>query len=308
MIFKIDSSLNNVKGKSAKELADLILHISNAQHNISCNPDMWKWVNEHLLVNEYLSNWDVQLIKSNKQLRDITYVKSRYLSTVTIGLQAGMFTPAEADKLISHPSLVIVENEQNDWAVIRTWIDLLKNDRNYKDVNTIVCKRKDANEFRAYNAGSSGQIVNTVTQRQTIYGRKATPYKVTILIDSDKCDAVADFSNEKKKIIQAMAKAGIEGHILHKREMENYFTEANYRAAGIIVPSKAVPVYTDEEWDFIDIENASFTNYKKKQLPMVAQYLDKLSLLSRVDVRKVTYNGEIMNEIQMIILKFAKLC
>ena len=305
MIFKIDSSLKNAEGKSAKELADLILHISNAQHNIVCEPDMWKWMTEHLLINEYLSNWDIQLINGNKQLRDITHAKSRYLSTVTLGMEAGMFSPAEADKLVSQPSLVIVENEQNDWEVIRKWIDLLKNDRTYKDVNTIVCKRKDANDFRAYNAGSSGQIANSIAQRHTIYG-STIPYKVTTLIDSDKGDADDDFKDEK--IIKAMEEAGIEGHILHKREMENYFTEANYRAAGIIAPGVPVPVYTDEEWDFIDIENASFTNYKKKQLPTLVQYLDKPSLLSRVDVRKVTYNGEVINEIQMIILKFAKLC
>ena len=305
MIFKIDSSLKNAEGKSAKELADLILHISNAQHNIVCEPDMWKWMTEHLLINEYLSNWDIQLINGNKQLRDITHAKSRYLSTVTIGMEAGMFSPVEADKLVSQPSLVIVENEQNDWEVIRKWIDLLKNDRTYKDVNTIVCKRKDANDFRAYNAGSSGQIANSIAQRHTIYG-STIPYKVTTLIDSDKGDADDDFKDEK--IIKAMEEAGIEGHILHKREMENYFTEANYRAAGIIAPGVPVPVYTDEEWDFIDIENASFTNYKKKQLPTLVQYLDKPSLLSRVDVRKVTYNGEVINEIQMIILKFAKLC
>lgn len=305
MIFKIDSSLKNAEGKSVKELADLILHISNAQHNIVCEPDMWKWMTEHLLINEYLSNWDIQLINGNKQLRDITHAKSRYLSTVTIGMEAGMFSPAEADKLVSQPSLVIVENEQNDWAVIQKWIDLLKNDRTYKDVNTIVCKRKDANDFRAYNAGSSGQIANSIAQRHAIYG-STIPYKVTTLIDSDKRDADDDFKDEK--IIQAMEEAGIEGHILHKREMENYFTEANYRAAGIIAPGVPVPVYTDEEWDFIDIENASFTNYKKKQLPTLARYLDKPSLLSRVDVRKVTYNGEVINEIQMIILKFAKLC
>lgn len=305
MIFKIDSSLKNAEGKSVKELADLILHISNAQHNIVCEPDMWKWMTEHLLINEYLSNWDIQLINGNKQLRDITHAKSRYLSTVTIGMEAGMFSPAEADKLVSQPSLVIVENEQNDWAVIQKWIDLLKNDRTYKDVNTIVCKRKDANDFRAYNAGSSGQIANSIAQRHAIYG-STIPYKVTTLIDSDKRDADDDFKDEK--IIKAMEEAGIEGHILHKREMENYFTEANYRAAGIIAPGVPVPVYTDEEWDFIDIENASFTNYKKKQLPTLVQYLDKPSLLSRVDVRKVTYNGEVINEIQMIILKFAKLC
>ena len=294
MIFKIDSSLKNAEGKSAKELADLILHISNAQHNIVCEPDMWKWMTEHLLINEYLSNWDIQLINGNKQLRDITHAKSRYLSTVTIGMEAGMFSPAEADKLVSQPSLVIVENEQNDWAVIQKWIDLLKNDRTYKDVNTIVCKRKDAKDFRAYNAGSSGQIANSIAQRQAIYG-STIPYKVTTLIDSDKRDADDDFKDEK--IIKAMEEAGIEGHILHKREMENYFTEANYRAAGIIAPGVPVPVFTDEEWDFIDIENASFTNYKKKQLPTLVQYLDKPSLLSRVDVRKVTYNGEVINEI-----------
>lgn len=307
MIFKIDSSIMNVKGKSAKEMADLLLHISNAHHNVSCTSDIWEWMKGHLLVNEYLSNWDMQLIYGNKQLRDITHAKSRYLSTVTIGFGTGMFSLAEADMLVTLPSLVIVENEQNDWAVIRRWIDLLKNDHFYKDVNTIVCKRKDADELRAYNAGTSGQIVNSISQRQVIYG-STTPYKVTALIDSDKSEATADYSHEKKIIIQAMADAGIEGHILHKREMENYFSEAVCRAAGIIAPSEILPAYTDEEWDFIDIENASFTNYQKKQLPAVAQYLDKPSLLSRVDVKKVTYNGEVMNEIQMIILKFAKLC
>jgi hypothetical protein len=66
--------------------------------------------------------------------------------------------------------------------------------------------------------------------------------------------------------------------------------------------------YPPEIWDFIDIEGEPHINYQKKQLPMLTQYLDKPSLLSRVDIFKVSYDGESMNEIQMIILKLAKLC
>lgn len=310
MIFKIDNSLKNMEGKAAKEkeLADFILNVSKKQHNLDCSSDMWKWLEEHVLVSRYLGDCDRVRIHRNIQLLDLTSEKSRYLSTVTVGEDEGMFSPAEADKLLCNPSLVIVENEQNDWAVIRKWIDLLKNDRKYKNVNTLVCKRKDANELMAYNAGSSGQIINTIVLRQSVYGSAAMPYKVTAVIDSDKKNASEDLSNEKKKILAAMDEAGIEGHILLKREMENYFPEKVYRDAGMIAPGVSLQSYPPERWDFIDIEGEPHINYQKKQLPMLTQYLDKPSLLSRVDIFKVSYDGESMNEIQMIILKLAKLC
>jgi hypothetical protein len=76
----------------------------------------------------------------------------------------------------------------------------------------------------------------------------------------------------------------------------------------MIDPHATIPNYTPEDWDFMDIENQAFIKYKKKQLPDLVMYLDKPSLLSLVEKKKEKYGGEMMNEIQMLILKFAKLC
>ena len=226
-------------------------------------------------------------------------------ATVVVGYGDGMFTPPEAMELVRKPSLVIVENEANDWAVVRKWIDLLKKDRQYGNINTIVCQRKDSGYLRPYNAGSSGQIVNSIIQRQKEY-HKGTGYKVTVLLDSDKTGPEDALSNEKEKIRQAMVDAGIEGHILYKREMENYFSESVYREAKMI-QTDSVPPYSDEDWDFLDIEKAPFTKYQKKDLPTLVEYLDKSSLLKRVGTGRRDYLGEMMNEIQIIIMKLARL-
>lgn len=306
MIFKFDDSIQIISGKAVKDTADLILHISGQNHHISCDADLWQWLELKFMKSyEYLSKWDLQSIRSNRSLRDITAEKRKYLSTVVVGYGDGMFTPPEAMELVRKPSLVIVENEANDWAVVRKWIDLLKKDRQYGNINTIVCQRKDSGYLRPYNAGSSGQIVNSIIQRQKEY-HKGTGYKVTVLLDSDKTGPEDALSNEKEKIRQAMVDAGIEGHILYKREMENYFSESVYREAKMI-QTDSVPPYSDEDWDFLDIEKAPFTKYKKKDLPTLVEYLDKSSLLKRVGAGRRDYLGEMMNEIQIIIMKLARL-
>lgn len=160
MIFKFDDSIQIISGKAVKDTADLILHISGQNHHISCDADLWQWLELKFMKSyEYLSKWDLQSIRSNRSLRDITAEKRKYLSTVVVGYGDGMFTPPEAMELVRKPSLVIVENEANDWAVVRKWIDLLKKDRQYGNINTIVCQRKDSGYLRPYNAGSSGRLL-----------------------------------------------------------------------------------------------------------------------------------------------------
>jgi hypothetical protein len=310
MIFRIDSSLKDMTAEPArkKELADFILHVCKGRHNLCCLPEVWKWLEEQVLIAPYLAEWDRELLRKNRQLREITQMKRSYLSTVTVGYADGMCAPSDTDKWMGQPSLVIVENERNDWAVIRRWIDLLKNDRTYKDVNTLVCQRKDeARELSAYHAGSCGQIVPVILQRKAAYG-VGLPYKVTVVVDSDKTSPTDEWSHEKHHILEVMEAEGIEGHILQKREMENYFPVETFRAAGMVDPRVEIPEIPPEVWDFMDLEHQPFIRYQKRQLPELTEYLDRPSLLGRVAHSPCTYKGETMNEIQMIILKLAKLC
>lgn len=307
MIFKFDDSIKNVSGQVAKATAELIKSISINSHNISCENSVWKWIEDNLLKNTtYTSRWDYDIISKNLELRDISLEKQKYLSEVIVGTNHDMLTPQEALVLVNKPSLVIVENETNDWPVIRKWIDLFKNEKKYKTINTIVCKRKDNKYLKAYNAGSCGQIINTIDQRIKEYGR-GTKYKITTVLDSDKTNPTDAFSNEKLKIMDHLSDKNIEGHILFKREMENYFPIKVYEKAKKIKGNKDIPKFTEEEWDYVDVENTDFIKYKKKDLPELTEYLEKNDLYERINTQNINYMYENMNEIQMIILKLAKL-
>lgn len=308
MIFTLDSSLKQSDNKGKYQLAQFISHIVKDGHYVKDRPTTWQWIENNVLTGNYLSQYDIELIKKNQEFRDIPMILDRYLSNVIIGYSVGMITPQAAIPLVSMPSYVVVENENNDWPVLRKWIELLKNDKRFKTINRLVEKKKDERALRPYNAGSSGQIINTLEQRMAEFGT-LSKYKVMALYDSDKSDVGAEPSNEKKKISEYIKNNALTGHVLYKREMENYFPLECYITARLADEGLCYP--NGQDWDFEDVQNYiklnSTRKYEKKDLPTLVNYINKELLEGRIVHHPVNHQGISMTEIQNIILKFVQI-
>ncbi len=300
MIFYFDNDIQTANNDQQKKaFADLIVYICNNNHYVKCDTVVSSWIDTNIFNTKYLAQIDIDIIKQCKMRRDITQELINNLSTVHIGISKGI-SPSDALRLFQRASRVIVENGANDWAVICKWIDLMKKDRYFKNINAIVCERKDSKLLDQDNAGTCGQVIKHIDILKKNFG-VATKYKVSLVIDSDKHFASDTLTNEKLNIIKKMKAENIDGHILHKREMENYFPLSLYKEAGMTHNNCPEPTDT---WDYIDVENANYIKYKKNQLPDLTKWLDKKALLKCVGENTASNP----NEIQEIILKLAKIC
>lgn len=309
MIFVLDDSIRNADVKAKSVLAKLVIAIIEKKHYIKVPFQIWQWMETEVLTTEFIGNIDIELIQKNAVFRDITRVMDTYLSQISVGFGQGYVEPSYAMSLVNAPSYVVVENESYDWPVLRKWIELMKNDREFKSINSLVEKKKCIGELRPYNAGSSGQIINTLTKRKAEFNGLAA-YKIMAVYDSDKDSKGAELSPEKKKIQDFSTQNRLSYHILYKREIENYFDLECYKKAQL---ADAHLNYTlsVQEWDFEDVEtyinNNSRKHYNKHDLPLLSNYIDKQKLINITAHHLVEHNGTNINEIQSLILKFAKL-
>lgn len=309
MIFVFDESLVNIDVKAKGVLAKLIVAIVEKQHYLKVAPEIWQWMEGEVLTTQFLGKIDIELIRKNSAFRDITGAMAANLSQINVGCGQGCVEPCRAILLVNKPSYVVVENEANDWPVLRRWIELMKNDRTFKSINMLVEKKKCTGDIRPYNAGSAGQIINTLSERMVEFG-DLSGCKVMAVYDSDKETADAELSNEKKKIQAFSTENQLMNHMLYKREMENYFSLECYCRAqladdGLVY---SLPI---QSWDFEDVEkyikDNSTRHYKKQNLPALSNYINKQELMDITAHHSLIHNGMNISEIQSLILKFAKL-
>ncbi len=311
MIFIFNESLlknNDVRANNV--LAKLIIAIIEKKHYLQVSPQNWEWLENNILTTKYLGSIDIERIQNNREFRDITGVMRTYLSQINVGYNKEEIEPSKALLLINTPSYIVVENETNDWSVIRRWIELMKNDRTFKSINTLIEQKKCTGDIQPYNAGSGGQIIN-ILNNHVIKFKELCKYKVMAVYDSDKDAKNANLSNEKRKIKDFSIKNQLMSHMLYKREMENYFTLKCYIDAQLADDCLIYP-FSKDMWDFEDVEkyikNYSIQrHYKKQDLPTLSSYIDKQTLMGITSHHPEIYNGTTINEVQLLILKFAKL-
>ena len=300
MIFSIDHSVIEQGEEVILNFAKTLLDAAEKQHYVQVSPKVLLWIEQELFnTNKYLGTLARESLKGNKDFWQPTSMCQKYQRHVTIGYNTNMLPIEKMALLVEEPSVVVLENGRYDWAVIKKWIELYKNDRGLKTINQQVNRAVITHQLREHNAGGgNGSITNVITVLMPIY-QGLHAFRLTTIFDSDK-DSVDDASDHNQCLKVFLSKNQIEWHELQKREIENYFDFETYRHAGLLANKTQVYDFTAEKWDYLNI-------CKNKMIKMAKRDVERLSeLLTKDELKKhvITPSGE--DEIQTIILHLAK--
>lgn len=314
MIFLFDESLKTADDSLKYQLARCLLKMNEKGHHIDCNGCYFSFIEKKLLVTTYMSQIDIDLIKSNRELVNVTTSLRNDYRYIIVGYGDGMQTPDEVLILLDEPSIIVVENKRNDGSVIKRWAECYKSEDHMGDVNETVLEALEDMRVRFVNAGGGdGTIKKAIEDNLKAYGNYPQ-LKITTVFDSDKKSA-DDPGTHNQSLITFLEENHYDYHCLVKREMENYFPLKVYEKCGLINEGYDIPEFSEEEWDYYEIKEESekkqgeqeFLNYEKKYLPDLASKAKKINFKQRLQ-HQPKYNchyGEV-DEIQYLLLKIAK--
>ena len=304
MIFDLDDSL--LTSKQLQEIAKFLVVASEKEQKIKCSDKLWTFLEKNVLVTEYIGRKDIELVKFNDSLRDITSVYNQTFTTLKVGIGAGLIDINTASKIVSLNSRVVLENSSNDWPTIKKWIELFdsKIRTTHRTVNFLVHRAVLQNRLVQEHAGG-GHGTIAVRMQSLVEESYAgiEKYKLTTVFDSDK-EHVNHKTDVNNSLFAYLKEHHIHGHELVKRELENYYSWDTYSAAhktSCVIPPTEVP----EEYDYLDIAKCDNITLKKSDMHDMPQYMDSKRLIKRIQNNMSQYGGEY--EIQQIILMFAKI-
>lgn len=303
MIFSLDDSL--LESKQLKEMAKFLVTACENEQKIECSANVWDFLEKKVLINDYIGKLDIELVKSNESLYDISTVYRNAFTSVKVGIGAGMIDVDKAYRIVSLKSRVVLENSSNDWPTINKWIELFDSKINttHKTVNSMV--RKAVMQKRLVQDHAGGGNGTIAVRMQSLidesYGY-VEKYKLTTVFDSDKT-SVDDDKEHNKSLLDFLNAHQINGHELVKRELENYYSWDAYTAANK-TSSSIPPTEVADEYDYRDIAKCDNIILKKCDMQDMPQFMNHKRLIQRIQNNIGKCGGEY--EIQQIILMFAK--
>lgn len=259
--------------------------------------------------------------------------------TVKIGLGAEELHPQDVARIISERSLIIIENYPNDWKFITGIIDKYKSFGKRKEIYSLIKKSMDKQWLYYNHAGGSGMMSQLEGWVEGVY-KDFYKHKVMLMFDSDKKHPT-DFKDEYKNLFEYLKQREISlppntndlkhepndlvvWHMLYKRAIENYvpisvikkgLTQLSAQQKDNLEQLAATP----DDMDFVvyyapeglgRMHYISFGKKKAKEIfpqMFVADFLPD-ELEARCEHHKVTLlNGEVVSEIEQILLKIAKI-
>ena len=292
-----------VSQDSAQSIADLLREVVRQDGYLSLDKEAWEQVEQIVLnSNDYLGNRDKELVRARLAQRPSKLIKE---NTLNIAVGGETFTADEAIFMLQRPSEVLLENAEYDWSVLDKWSELLINDKQWKNLFAELRKAIKQSKLKSLHAGGSGMV--TVAKQAHIHAPRIAPCKLIAIFDSDKCSKT-DNQDHHEALKRDLDNWDFEYYELYKREMENYFPAESYKMARLVKEESEEPVYTAEQWDFVDIEKGvPFIIYDKKKLTLLTNYIDKKQLLERVSHQPIlVWKSESVNEVQFVLLSMCK--
>lgn len=279
-----------------------------------------------LLKNEIYEHICVKI----EQAAYITDQKKFYLSSIIIGEGNGEITPNEALKILTEKSLVVVENNLNDWNFV---FGILKNYANYsnkKNIYKIIKKAVEDNYLQPRGFGGAGEIKKNLESLITTSYKNIFKFKLSTLFDSDLKKAEGIISNtvfylllflkgrkfdrtDKKEHIHSSNDL-IQWHMLYKREIENYVPLDLMLSTFPDIPAEKQAILNNMDKDQLDFYNfgecQEITKNGASKIFLTDSIREKLS--HRVEHHKLkseTPNNilEDVDELEKILIMLAKI-
>ena len=300
MIFEIKESL--LDRLADAKLSDLVCDIMDGHHYIKCTPKIRAKIDK--CISENASTTHYELYQSYMGF-DIPTNLRKYLKL----LDLSAFEDDQIYALVKKQSLLIVENELNEWPVYRHIIHAYTKDRKFGNYYQMLDYAVDKT-LTAHTSGGYGQYVQVLD----VYDKKYNgvfQYKYCTLFDRDTNDATY-FDQNKGKLLKTICGKEINEiidddiytlnqpvfiwHMWYKRAIENYFPVENFKKIGVDI-SKIVG-----DSDYFKFDQ---TTYSKSDLQKLT---DGMTYKKYEDnLKHFPYYGESVSEIQLFLLKLLQI-
>lgn len=307
-----------------ENLTDLFLNDENDVQILE-DTSLWKNLGKHL-QNEIAEH----IFLKAEQSAYITNQKKFYLSTIIIGEDEGEVNPIYAYKIINEKSLVVIENNLNDWNFISGVIKNYTNYSNKKNIYKVVKKAIDDNRLQPRGFGGGGEIKKNLEVLVNKDYKYIYKYKLATLFDSDRnsSDEVIkndvynrlvflkgrNFDKTKSGELRYSSSDILRWHMLYKREIENYIPLHLIYSTFPSIDENNQEKLNNLEKEELDFYNfGEITEVKKNESSKIF-LTDSIreSLTLRCEHHKVTTETqnnilEEIDELEKIILMLAKI-
>lgn len=280
--------------------------ISNG-HYISCTHETRDVITK--AINTHGSSSQKQLFRFYKGF-DITEELRKYLTTIDINHYKTVLKP-----LLESPSELLIENSIYEWEVYKYLPEVYKHDPQFKNIYALVSKAIKDRKLTYMNGGGHTQYVPIIEQKDNELYKGVYKMKCCAIFDRDTDDNTYydsqknhhfKFFSQKdsqtisdNEIYNLNQTNGWIWHMWYKRAIENYFPKERYEKLSVSIDE-------DEISDYENIgQKYKSKGYKKEMVPKLAK--DMSRTMYERGLKHFTVNGIDMSEMQLLLLKFAKI-
>lgn len=288
-------------------LSDQCAMIISNGHYINCTPETRNVITK--AINTHGSASQKQLFRLYKGF-DITEELRKYLTTIDINHYHTVLKP-----LLESPSEVLIENSMYEWEVYKFLPDVYKHDPQFKNIFALISRAIKDRRLTYLHGGGHTQYGQIIEQKDHELYKGVYKMKCCAIFDRDTDDETYYDTNKNhhfkffcKKDSQTISDNDIYSlnqtdgwiwHMWYKRAIENYFPKERYEKLSVSIDE-------DEISDYVNVgKKYTPKGYSKEMVPQLAKEMSRTMYES--GLKHFIVNGIDMSEMQLLLLKFAKI-
>ena len=309
MIFEIDEQI--IAKLSGSELSDVICCIMKNNHYVLCTPKVHQYIEDAIV--EHASTTYKSIFYESSMFTPTTQLK-QFLPT----LDLSGFSKKQISVLVDSPSLLLVENEVNEWPVYCEMIRrYAKYQRDPFHNIFMLLNRATDRTLKARNGGGYGQCIQIIEFLNAREYEGVLKYKICVLFDRDTDDNHTFDSNKnalfqflchkeakqmKDEDVYSLQQASeYTWHMWYKRAIENYFLDEVYESNGVDVSE----LKNSLNRDYYKICEENIPTYHKDLLPKLVSGMSREKFEQNLQVF-ATSVGDI-SELRLFLLKLVRI-